>query len=172
MNYLKMMTRLFVLLMMILACSCTTLRSVETERVTVHTDTIVRTDTIENRVVIPGETKTVYLGRIDTVFIDRFIRDVRQGKFCLDTLYVRSAHACAWFGIRNNQPFFGITQHPIELITRSYIQRITILEQQLKERDKQVVKRYLFYENPWFWIWLATATVVVLLCFVSRRRSL
>lgn len=155
---------------MFLACSCTTLREIEKEKVTVRTDTIVRTDTVENRVMIPGEERVRYLDRMDTVFLPKFTEDLRLGQFSLDTLWVRSSHASAWFGVKNNRPFLGITQHPIELITQSYIQRITILEQQLKERDKVMVKRYLFYENPWFWAFMVLAGGVVLLVVWSSKK--
>ncbi|MDR1756088.1 MAG: hypothetical protein LBR65_03885 [Culturomica sp.] len=156
----KQILGLLLLLTMFLASSCTTLRSTQTERVTIRADTIVRTDTIENRVIIPGEERVVYFDRIDTVFLPRFVREVQTGRFSIDTLFVRSTHATAWFGVRNNRPFMGITQEPIEVILQNYIQRITVLEQQLQEREKVVVKRYLFYENVWFWAFMALLSLV------------
>ncbi len=154
--------RLLSVFFMFLVCSCTTLRSFEKEKEIVNRDTLsVERDTIERIVTVPGETKIVYLPPIDTVWLPKFIPEIRLGKFTLDTLWVRSTHAEAWFGVRNNQPFFGITQHPIDVIVKSYRDRITILEKQLKEREKEIVKRYRFYENTWFWVWVVTMVVFV-----------
>lgn len=165
------MTRLLVLILMFLACSCTTLRTIEKEKVTIRTDTIVRTDTIESKVIIPGEERVVYFDRIDTMWLTKYIPEIEMGTFTLDTMWVRSVHARAWFGIKNNRPFMGITQDPIELVIQSYIQRITILEQQLKEREKVTVRRYRFYENPWFWAWTGTIGLIAGLCCVSRKKG-
>lgn len=163
--------RCIVVFMMILVCSCTTLRSIEKERETITRDTLeVRTDTVERIVTIPGETKTVYLNRVDTMWLTKFIPEIRMGTFMLDTMWVRSTHASAWFGVRNNQPFVGITQHPIDLIVKSYRERITILEKQLKEREKEVVRRYRFYENPWFWAWAITVGIVAGLGYIGFKK--
>lgn len=154
--------KLLLVFFMFLVCSCTTLRSFEKEKEITSRDTLlVQRDTVERVITVPGETKTVYLERMDTVWLTKIIPDIRIGKFTLDTLWVRSTHAEAWFGVRNNQPFFGITQHPIDLVVASYRERIMILVKQLKEREKQVVKRYRFYENPWFWAWAITICIVV-----------
>lgn len=166
------MREIFIFTIAMLACSCTTIRQIEKEKITVRTDTVVHTDTIENRVVIPGETRVQYLDRIDTVFLPKFMERVRLGTFSLDTLRIRSSHASAWFGVRDNRPFFGITQDPIELITQSYIRRITVLEQQLKEREKVTVKRYLFYENPWFWIWCTTVILFAGMLGIGLKSNL
>lgn len=152
-------------------CSCTTLKTIEREREIVRRDTVeVRTDTIERIVTVPGETKTLYLERIDTRWINRIIPDIRVGKFSLDTLRICSTHAEAWFGVKNNRPFFGITQRPIDLMVESYERQVTILEQQLKEKERQVVKRYRFYENPWFWAWGITTGIVVGLGYAGFKR--
>lgn len=162
--------RLLSVFFMFLVCSCTTLRSFEKEKEIVNRDTLsVERDTIERIVTVPGETKIVYLPPIDTVWLPKFIPEIRLGKFTLDTLWVRSTHAEAWFGVRNNQPFFGITQHPIDVIVKSYRDRITILEKQLKEREKEVVKRNPFYKNTWFWVWAVTMGIVVGLGYIGFK---
>lgn len=162
--------RLLLVFFGFLVCSCTTLRSFEKEKEITSRDTLlVKRDTVERVITVPGETKTVYLERIDTVCLTKFIPEMQMGRFTLDTLWVRSTHAEAWFGVRNNQPFFGITQHPIDLVVKSYRERITILEKQLKEREKVVVKRYPFYENPWFWAWLVTTGIVVGLGYIGLK---
>jgi len=162
--------KLLLVFFMFLVCSCTTLRSFEKEKEIINRDTLsVERDTVERIVTVPGEMKTVYLDRIDTVWLTKVIPDIRIGKFNLDTLWVRSTHAEAWFGVRNNRPFFGITQHPIDLVVKSYKERITILKKQLKEREKQVVKRYRLYENPWFWAWLVTMGVVAGLGYIGFK---
>ncbi len=162
--------RVLFLLLLFCVCSCTTLRSFEREKEVVSRDTLeVQRDTIKQVVTVPGETKTVYLRRVDTLWMTRVVPEIRAGKFVLDTLWVRSTHAEAWFGVRNNQPFFGIRQHPIDLIVASYRERIRILEKQLKEREKVVVKRYPFYANPWFWTWAVTIGVVIGLGYIGFK---
>lgn len=162
--------RVLLMLLLFCVCSCTTLRSFEKEKEVISRDTLeVQRDTIKQVVVVPGETKTVYLSRIDTMWLTKVVPEIRAGKFSMDTLWVRSTHAEAWFGVRNNQPFCGITQHPIDLVVQSYRERITILEKLLKEREKEVVKRYRFYENTWFWFWVVTMAVFVGLGYVGFK---
>lgn len=146
--------RLLLVFFVFLVCSCTTLREFES---------------VERVVTLPGETKTVYLEHIDTVWLTKYIPEIQMGRFTLDTLWVRSTHAEAWFGVRNNRPFFGITQHPIDLVVKSYRERIVLLETQLKEHEKQVVKRYRFYENPWFWAWALMLGIVAGLGYIGFK---
>lgn len=162
--------RLLLVFFMFLVCSCTTLREFESVVETVSRDTLpAERDTVERVITVPGETKTVYLERIDTVWLTKFIPEIQMGRFTLDTLWVRSTHAEAWFGVRNNLPFFGITQHPIDLVVQSYRERIMILEKRLKEREKEVVKRYPFYENPWFWAWAVMLGIVAGLGYIGLK---
>lgn len=162
--------RLLLVFCMFLVCSCTTLREFESVVETVSRDTLsAERDTVERVVTLPGETKTVYLERIDTVWLTKYIPDIRLGRFTLDTMWMRSTHAEAWFGVRNNQPFFGITQHPIDVVVKSYRERIVLLETQLKEREKVVVKRYPFYENRWFWAWAITVGIVIGLGYIGFK---
>lgn len=141
---------------------CTTYRSFEREKTTVVRDTVLRTDTLVCRDTLRiAQTNTVYADRIvyDTVLLEK----VKYGLWTTDTLRLRTAYAEAWAGVHRNVPYLGLKQDDVEFTFNSYRETVRILEQRLTERDRQVEKRTMFYENVWFWVSISLGLIIVIL---------
>lgn len=155
-----------------LLCSCSTLKHFEQEKYTIKTDTTVRVDTvfIQDTLKIK-ETQTIQGTPVlihDTTTITQMI----NGVWNTDTLWAHTRYAHAWAGVHNNTPFLGLRQDNIGFEVFQFNKTITILKEELKEKERLLTKRYLFYENPWFWSTLVLLILgAVIVFFTVRFRS-
>lgn len=151
-----------IVIVVLFTCGCSTFRSFEREKITVVRDTVLRTDTLVCRDTLRiAQTNTVYADRIvyDTVLLEK----IKYGLWTTDTLRLRTAYAEAWAGVHRNVPYLGLKQDDVEFTFNSYRETVRILEQRLTERDRQVEKRTMFYENVWFWVSISLGLIIVIL---------
>lgn len=119
-------------------------------RETVTCDTIVFRDSVKIGIVIPGDTVRI---EADTIIYDTiYVEALKNKKFTLPPWDTCTRYAYARAGVTNNVPWLDLEQRRIEVDTMIYVNRIKILEQHIRELERQIVERPAFYENTFLWI--------------------
>lgn len=142
---------------------CRSYRTFERVSETIERDTLREIDTVHIKLSVSGDTVVICSDslRIDTVEIKQLL----SGHFTLppwDTC-TRYAYACA--GITNDIPWLRLEQKGITVDTSIYVERIRILERQLRETESRRIDREKFYKNLWFWM----AVCLIMLHIIRSR---
>lgn len=145
----------------LLFCSCRQYESLTTSsKETIIRDTFYIPDSIPFYIHIKGDTVWQEAPRIDS---DSLKKKILEGnKLTLPPWDATTAFAYACAGVTDNIPWLNLEQRAIDLDTMIYIDRIRILERQIKELESRAVvkERKPFYKITWFW---TTAVLAILL---------
>lgn len=139
------------LIFALLVSACRPYESFTERSESVWTDTLIIRDSIPIRIEIPGDTVRM---EADTIIYDTiYVKALQNGTFTLPPWDTCTRYAYARAGITNNLPWLELEQRTIGVDTMVYVNRIRILEQRIRELNKQiVVKGDPFYRNVWLWV--------------------
>lgn len=152
---------IFIFILIFSACRPYESFTERTENVKI--DTLFIRDSLIFEIEIPGDTVRI---ESDTIIYDTiYVKALREGTFTLPPWDTCTRYAYARAGITNNLPWLDLEQRTINIDTTVYITRIKILEERIRELNKQIVLKEPFYENSWIWI------ALILAIFLLKRNA-
>ncbi len=137
---------------LLLMASCRPYESFTNTSEQVLCDTLIIRDSVPFTIEIPGD--SVWM-KADSIIHDTIlVHDLRTGRFTIPPWDTCTQYAYACAGITNNIPWLNLKQRTISVDTMIYVNHIRILEQQIKELERQIVvkDKEPFYKNTWLWV--------------------
>lgn len=136
----------------LLVSGCRPYESFTDRSESVRIDTLIIRDSIPIRIEIPGD--SVWM-EADTIIYDTiYVKALQNGTFTIPPWDTCTRYAYARAGITNNKPWLNLEQRKINVDTMVYVNHIRILEERIRELNKQIVvkERDPFYKNVWLWV--------------------
>lgn len=148
-----------IFILALLAVACRPYESFTDSSETVRTDTLFIRDSVPVRIVIPGDTVRV---EADTIIYDTiYVEALQNGTFTLPPWDTCTRYAYARAGITNSVPWLNLEQRSVIVDTMVYVNHIRVLEQRIRELNRQIVTKEPFYNNSWLWVAVVLGVLLI-----------
>lgn len=147
------------LLFALLFVGCRPYESFIDKSESVRIDTLIIRDSVPVRIEIPGDTVRM---DADTIIYDTiFVKQLQEKKFTLSPWDTCTRYAYARAGITNNVPWLDLEQRSVMVDTMVYVNHIRVLEQRIREMNRQIVTKEPFYNNTWLWVAVVLGVLLI-----------